>query len=59
MSPLLSIIIPFYNSERTILDCVESVINQKIDKNKIEIILVNDASKDKSLKIIKENFKKK
>ena len=47
MSPLLSIIIPFYNSERTILDCVESVINQKIDKNKIEIILVNDASKDK------------
>ena len=48
----VSIIIPVYNSEETLKKCIESVINQTY-KN-IEILVINDGSKDKSLKIINE-----
>lgn len=43
---LISIIVPVYNSERYLKDCLESIINQSY-KN-LEIILINDDSKDKS-----------
>ena len=46
----VSIIIPIYNSEKYIEKCVESVVRQSY-KN-IEIILVNDGSKDRSEEII-------
>ncbi|MGL6130992.1 MAG: glycosyltransferase family 2 protein [Fusobacteriaceae bacterium] len=48
----VTIVIPIYNVEKYISECIESVIKQKY-KN-IEIILVNDGSTDKSLKIIEE-----
>jgi len=48
----ISIIIPVYNSEKTISLCLNSVIKQSI-KN-IEIICIDDGSTDKSLKILKE-----
>ncbi len=44
--PLLSIIVPVYNAERTLVRCVESILNQTLDS--IELILVNDGSKDSS-----------
>ena len=50
--PLVSIIIPVYNTEKYLRQCLDSVINQ-IYKN-IEIICVNDGSIDGSLKILKE-----
>ena len=53
---LVSVIIPFQNSQKTIKKTLISVINQTY-KN-IEILLVNNLSKDNSLKIIK-NIKKK
>ena len=40
-----SVIIPAYNSERTILKAVSSVIKQNID---CEIIIIDDLSKDKT-----------
>lgn len=46
MSELISIVIPVYNVEKYLERCVKSVINQTY-KN-IEIILVDDGSKDKS-----------
>ena len=49
---LVSIIIPVYNVEKYIRKCLESVINQTY-KN-IEIIIVNDGSRDNSRKIIEE-----
>jgi len=49
---LVSVVIPVYNAEKTLRTCVESVLNQEYQK--IEIILVNDGSKDESVKIIKE-----
>lgn len=53
--PLVSIIIPFYNSEQYLNKCLTSVINQTY-KN-LEIILINDGSTDNSLKIANQ-FKK-
>ena len=48
---LISVIIPVYNSENTIKSSVESIQSQNFSK--IEIILINDNSKDNSYKIIK------
>lgn len=47
---MVSVIIPFYNSEKFIAKAIESVINQ--DYNNIEIILVNDSSTDGSEQIV-------
>ena len=47
----VSVIIPVYNSSKHIKECLESVINQTY-KN-IEIIVVDDASSDNSVEIIK------
>lgn len=43
-NPILSFIIPVYNSEKTLRECVDSILNQG-EKN-IEIILVDDGSKE-------------
>ena len=48
----LSIIIPVYNSEKTIAACLESIINQLSDK--VEIVIVDDGSTDKSAEIVKK-----
>ena len=53
---LVSVITPVYNAERFIKTSVESVMNQTYQN--IEIILVDDCSKDSSAKIIKELCKK-
>lgn len=52
MDPLISIIIPVYNVEKYLKKCVESVISQSYDK--LEIILVDDESKDSSGKMCDE-----
>ena len=52
MKPIVSVIIPTYNSEKTLKQCLISVLNQ-IYKN-YEIIVVNNNSTDKTKQIIKE-----
>lgn len=52
MYPKVSIIIPVYNSEKYIDTCLKSVLNQNY-KN-IEIIIIDDGSKDNSFKIIQK-----
>lgn len=47
----VSVIIPVYNAQDTIRKCVESVINQTYKE--IEILLIDDGSKDQSLEVIK------
>ena len=49
-SNLVSVIIPAYNAEMHILECVNSVLNQT--HRNLEIIIVNDGSTDKSLEIL-------
>jgi len=43
---LISIVLPIYNVEKYLIDCIESVINQSY--RNIEIILVDDGSSDRS-----------
>ena len=49
---MVSVIVPFYNRENFLRNCIESLISQTY-KN-IEIILVDDGSSDRSRKICKE-----
>lgn len=49
--PKVSVIVPFYNVEGYIEKCLETLVNQTLDD--IEIILVNDGSKDRSIDIVK------
>ena len=44
--PKVSVIVPFYNVEKYIEKCLNSLVNQTLEE--IEIILVNDGSNDKS-----------
>ena len=54
----LSIIIPLYNEEKTIKQLVEKVEKVSLEKIKKELIIVNDASKDNSINIIKSLVKR-
>ena len=44
----ISIIISNFNNEKFILRCIRSVLNQSFDKNEFEVIVIDDASTDKS-----------
>lgn len=46
-----SIIIPAYNREKTIERCLRSVLNQTYDKTQYEIILIDDASTDRTVRV--------
>jgi len=50
--PLVSVILRFFNDEKYIRECIESVLNQ--DYKNIELILVNNDSQDNSAKIADE-----
>ena len=50
----ISVIIPCYNEEKTILEVLAKVNNQK-SKFNLEIIVCDDGSKDRTISIIEEN----
>ena len=49
---VISIIIPIYNVEKYVAECLNSVISQTYDHSKIECIIVNDCTPDKSMDIV-------
>ena len=53
-SCFLSIIIPVYNSEEYLRECLDSCLNQDLAYDDYEIICINDGSSDGSLSILKE-----
>lgn len=52
--PSVSIIIATFNSERTIGFCLERISSQDYDKKKVEIVIADGGSKDKTLIIAKK-----
>ena len=52
----ISIIIPIYNNENYLNDCIKSVLDQSYSN--IELILINNGSSDSSLEIINSFAKK-
>ena len=48
----ISVIIPVYNGEKFIQECLDSITNQSL--NEIEIICINDGSTDNTLDILNE-----
>lgn len=54
----LSIIIPVYNEEKTILKILDKIKSVKLNNIKKEIIIINDASFDNSYEILKKNKSK-
>lgn len=52
----VSIIVPVYNVENYLSECLDSICNQTLED--IEIICINDGSSDDSLKILEEYSKK-
>ncbi len=52
-SPVLSLILPMYNVENYIVECLESIYCQA-EAEKIEVILINDGSPDRSAEVAEE-----
>ena len=50
--PKVSVILPVYNVEKYLKQCMDSIVNQTLKD--IEIICVDDGSTDASLSILKE-----
>jgi cellulose synthase/poly-beta-1,6-N-acetylglucosamine synthase-like glycosyltransferase len=51
--PIVSVIIPVYNSKKTIIKCIESLLDQDYPNNEYEIIVIDNNSKDRINEIIK------
>lgn len=50
----VSVVIPVYNVEKYLEECIESVLKQKKMKDRIEILLIDDGSSDSSVEICKK-----
>ena len=54
--PKVAIIVPIYNVEKYLKDCLDSLIHQTYEN--LEIVLIDDGSTDKSIEIAKKYFEK-
>ena len=52
MSPRISVIVPVYNSEKYLYNCLQSIRNQQFTD--FEVIIIDDGSTDNSLQICKD-----
>src|SRR3989344_2473890 len=55
--PVVSVIVPAYNESKNIEKCIRSLLNLNYDKNKLDIIVVDDGSKDNTYEVA-DKFKK-
>ena len=50
----LSVIIPVYNVEKYVYECLNSVYKQGLDEDSFEVIIINDGTRDNSMNVIQE-----
>lgn len=55
--PILSIIIPLYNCERYIKQCLDSIFRQEMNESEFEVIVIDDGSKDNGYSLASEYAK--
>ncbi|MBN1698932.1 MAG: glycosyltransferase [Spirochaetales bacterium] len=51
---MISVIVPVYNGEQTIRKCLSSILSQHYPKNKMEVIVIDNNSSDKTAVFIKQ-----
>lgn len=51
--PFVSVVVPVYNGESTIEECLDSIMTLEYPREKLEIIAVDDGSTDKTVSILK------
>ena len=56
--PILSIIIPLYNCEKYIRQCLDSIFRQEMNASEFEVIVIDDGSKDSSYSLASEYAKR-
>ena len=56
--PILSIIIPLYNCEKYIKQCLDTIFRQKMNKSEFEVIVIDDGSKDSGYSLASEYAKR-
>ena len=52
-APLLSILIPAYNASKFLGRCLDSIVSQDQFSDNVEIVVIDDGSKDRTLEVIK------
>lgn len=57
-SPLVSLVIPVYNSMPYLIETLDAIEKQGLDENQLEVILVNDGSTDGSEKVLADYAEK-
>jgi hyaluronan synthase len=50
--PKISVIVPVYNEENGIADTIDSILDSDYPKDKLELVVIDDKSKDHSLEVI-------
>ncbi len=57
--PTVSVILPVYNEEKGIAGTIDSILNSDYPKDKLQLIVIDDKSKDNSLEVIKQKRKER
>ena len=56
--PSITVIIPAYNEEKGVSGTIDSVLNLNYPKDRVQVIVVNDGSKDNTAQVVKEKIRR-
>jgi len=58
MNSMLSVIVPIYNEEKYIVQCIESIVAQDYSKDDLEVLFVDGMSNDRKREIVTQYSEK-